>query len=256
MFELFSEERLILTRLHIPLEEVNIWSCIEGYMGRAWVNDKSEPSYGIVAVADFLYLLGIVPGELKDDLMNLIEGYGRNQIIVCHNKAWEQVIKEKFPNNHVAFMRYALHWDNEAFDQERLKGYVKSGDSLYTVVPFTLEIAESALRDSFTADFCMFFESPQAFLEHGIGCCILERDQIIAGASSYSICSRAIDITIGTLTEHRRKGLALKCAAQLILDCLERGLYPRWDAVNLESVALAEKLGYRFKEAYQVYTIK
>ena len=109
---------------------------------------------------------------------------------------------------------------------------------------------------SFTADFCMFFESPEVFLEKGIGFCIIQDDQIITGASSYSSCEGAIDITIGTINEYRRKGLAIKCASRLILACLEKGIYPRWDAANLESVALAEKLGYRFKEVYQVFTLK
>ena len=35
------------------------------------------------------------------------------------------------------------------------------------------------------------------------------------------------------------------CGAALVLTCLARGLYPSWDAANRESVALAEKLGYR-----------
>ncbi|MCR2023895.1 GNAT family N-acetyltransferase, partial [Blautia pseudococcoides] len=44
----------------------------------------------------------------------------------------------------------------------------------------------------------------------------------------------------------------LCCAAQLILDYLERGLYPSWDAQNPASVALSEKLGYHFDKEYTV----
>ena len=46
------------------------------------------------------------------------------------------------------------------------------------------------------------------------------------------------------------------CAAQLILKCLEKGWYPSWDAANLWSVALAEKLGYHRGEEYMIYEIK
>ncbi|MBK1809116.1 GNAT family N-acetyltransferase [Clostridium sp. YIM B02505] len=53
----------------------------------------------------------------------------------------------------------------------------------------------------------------------------------------------------------KQGGLALACASKLILDCLERVIYPRWDAANLESVALAEKLGYHFDKEYIVYSI-
>ena len=43
MIELFSDDRLLLTELSIPKEEVCVWSCIEGIMGRAWINDLDSP---------------------------------------------------------------------------------------------------------------------------------------------------------------------------------------------------------------------
>ena len=55
---------------------------------------------------------------------------------------------------------------------------------------------------------------------------------------------------------HRRRGLATACAAGLILACLDRGLFPSWDAANPESVGLAQKLGYRFSHEYPVWTIE
>lgn len=45
-------------------------------------------------------------------------------------------------------------------------------------------------------------------------------------------------------------------AARLILECLKRGLYPSWDAVDLRSVTLAEKLGYHMDRPYPVYSKK
>ena len=256
MMELFSGDRKILTKFSIPLEEVCIWSCIEGIMGRAWINDINEPMYGVVVVADFLFLLGQVPDVLSDDLINIMETLGKNQIIVSENPNWENMILKAFPDKIVRFMRYSFYWEPDIFDKKRLADFAQGNDDGYEVVPFTIEIAEKALHSNFTADFCIFFESPEAFLKQGIGFCIIQDDRIVAGASSYSTCDGAIDITIGTINEYRRKGLAVKCASKLILECLERGLYPRWDAANLESVALAEKLGYRFKEAYQAFAIK
>ena len=37
--------------------------------------------------------------------------------------------------------------------------------------------------------------------------------------------------------------------------CLEEGLYPSWDAQNMASVRLAEKLGYEPDRAYTVYEV-
>ena len=78
----------------------------------------------------------------------------------------------------------------------------------------------------------------------------------MSGASSYSGYQSGIEIQIDTKESYRRKGLAYICGAKLILECLERGWYPSWDAQNLCSVALAEKLGYHFDHAYPAYEIK
>ena len=57
------------------------------------------------------------------------------------------------------------------------------------------------------------------------------------------------------LEEERRKGLASITCSKLILSCLDDGLYPSWDAANMESVKLAEKLGYEFSHEYSVYCV-
>ena len=76
-----------------------------------------------------------------------------------------------------------------------------------------------------------------------------------AGASSFSTYSGGIEIEVDTRQDHRRKGLATACAARLILACLDRGWYPSWDAQNVWSVGLAEKLGYRFSHTYTAFEI-
>ena len=78
---------------------------------------------------------------------------------------------------------------------------------------------------------------------------------MVAGASSYSRYNDGIEIEIDTKTEHRRKGLASVCGAKLILECLDRDLYPSWDAQNMWSVGLAEKLGYHYSHTYTAYEI-
>lgn len=50
--------------------------------------------------------------------------------------------------------------------------------------------------------------------------------------------------------------MAAACGAALILECLKRGIYPGWDAANMESVRLAEKLGYRLKGPYYTWAVK
>ncbi len=44
-------------------------------------------------------------------------------------------------------------------------------------------------------------------------------------------------------------------SAALILRCLDEGLYPSWNAQNMKSVRLAEKLGYEFDHEYTTYEV-
>lgn len=76
-----------------------------------------------------------------------------------------------------------------------------------------------------------------------------------AGAFSYTRYLEGIEIEVDTVPEERRKHLATIVCSALILNCLEEGLYPSWDAQNMNSVHLAEKLGYEFDHEYVVYEV-
>lgn len=51
-------------------------------------------------------------------------------------------------------------------------------------------------------------------------------------------------------------GLLVSGASRLILECLDRNLSPSWDAHNMGSVRLAQKLGYHLDGAYVAYEVK
>ena len=88
-----------------------------------------------------------------------------------------------------------------------------------------------------------------------LGVVIIKDGEPVVGASSYSGYRGGIEIEIDTKEEYRRQGLAYICGAKLIMECLDRDLYPSWDAQNTWSVALAEKLGYHFDHAYTAYEV-
>ena len=84
---------------------------------------------------------------------------------------------------------------------------------------------------------------------------VIKSGRIVAGASSYTRYNEGIEIEVDTVEEERRKGLAAVASAALILRCLDEGLYPGWDAQNMNSVHLAEKLGYEFDHEYTAYEV-
>lgn len=83
----------------------------------------------------------------------------------------------------------------------------------------------------------------------------LRDGELLAGASSFVVFQGGLEIEIDTREDVRRQGLATACGAALVLMCLDRGLYPSWDAATRDSVALAEKLGYVFDHPYAIYKV-
>lgn len=94
-----------------------------------------------------------------------------------------------------------------------------------------------------------------AFLRDGRGVVVVKNGEIVSGASSYTRYREGIEIEVDTVEEERRKHLALIACSALILRCLDEGLYPSWDAQNMASVRLAEKLGYQFDHEYTAYEV-
>ena len=104
-------------------------------------------------------------------------------------------------------------------------------------------------------DFVIQYQDYNRYKKYGMGVVILKDGEPVSGASSYSGYLGGIEVEIGTREDFRRKGLACICGAKLVLECMERGLYPSWDAQNLWSAALAQKLGYHFDKEYPAYEI-
>ena len=102
-------------------------------------------------------------------------------------------------------------------------------------------------------DLVSVFGSKEEYFRLGRGFAVMKAGKVVSGASSYSRYREGIEIEIDTVEEERRKGLAGAAGAALILSCLEAGRYPSWDAQNMASVHLAEKLGYEYSHAYDVY---
>ncbi len=255
MLELSNNERHIIGSLcKTRKDDVVLRSCIEGNIGRIWVRSKGAPNCSAVVAADFCFLLGSFEEIDYEALAELLREYGRGKVIISEDKSLDSFIESRFPINFQKYKRYEFNKGLTKFDKQLLEEFGTSVEPEFTVDRMSEISYFQALKDGFTADFCSFFSSLDKFIKHGIGYVVVKNGEIIAGASSYTYCEGSIEITIGTKKDYRRKGLALACASKLILECIDRNIYPRWDAANTESVALAEKLGYRFEKEYEVYS--
>ena len=174
-------------------------------------------------------------------------------IMTPQNNEWAALIEECYPSAKKA-TRYAIK-KGTAFDRTMLKNEILKLPTGYELRKIDADIYEQCLESPATEDFVSAFDSKEKYLRLGRGMVILKDGKIVSGASSYTRYNEGIEIEVDTIEAERRKHLATIACSALILNCLDEGLYPSWDAQNINSVQLAEKLGYEFDHEYIVYEV-
>ena len=138
----------------------------------------------------------------------------------------------------------------------RLRALVETLPAGITLSRIHGELYGKCLKEEWSRDLVSCFPSCEAYEAMGLGVAAFRGNELLAGASSYARSRDAIEIEIDTREDMRNRDLASACGAALILECLERGLYPSWDAHTEISAALAEKLGYHVSHPYVVYEVE
>ncbi len=226
-------------------EETLIWSVLEGHMGRVIVEPEANPVSAQVSVGDICFFAG-VPSES-------LALTAASDELVPQNEAWCAAIECAWGDRVQKRLRYAIKKEKENFDRDRLQHYIDALPPEFELTLFDAEICEASRAEQWSRDFCSCFQSNEDFLRRGFGAAIRKDGELVSGASSYTIYNGGIEIEIDTKPAYRERGLATVCGARLILEALDRGLYPSWDAFDLRSVALAEKLGYHLSHPYTIY---
>lgn len=250
--EVKREEIPCIKHLFSDWDETMIWSCLQGCMGRAFSVVGKETKTSMIAIADFCFLAG----EPDRELIAYIPQIAKKEsiFVVPKEEVWNKYIEEVFGERQKKGERYSIKKKND-FDIEKLFQYVEKLPKGYVLKKIDEELYNKVLQEEWSKDFCATFSDYKQFEENGVGIVALFGEEIVAGASSYTFYRDGIEIEIDTKELHRRKGLATACGASLILECLKWGKYPSWDAIDLRSVALAEKLGYNKSEAYTTYFV-
>lgn len=238
-------------------DETLIWSCLQGHMGQAWADDLENPLAAQIITGDFCFFAGeaYIP-QARDLVGNIPANYASPWILMtAQNVSWHEIIEDVYQGKFEKQARYAIKKEPGVFNRSVLREYIKALPVGYTISPISESLYHWSQTENWARDFCSQFSSYADYQKHGLGYLVLYDNRPVCGASSYTYYDSGIEIEICTVDAHRRKGLAIACAAKLILECLNKGLYPSWDAANLESVALAEKLGYHLEREYVTYEI-
>lgn len=231
-------------------EDTIIYSCLQNVMGTVYTVGDSESSAAAVLGA-FCFLAGTPDKYLAG------HDYGSDFLIMTpQNEEWASMIEDTNPGKVKRRIRYAIKKEPCCFDMQKLENFASGLAQGFTLRQIDEELYHKCLENGWSRDLVSNFPVYEDFSRLGLGFVILHKDEIVSGASSYTRYREGIEIEVDTREDYRRKGLATVCGAALILSCLEKGLYPSWDAQNIHSVALAEKLGYHFDHEYPVYEME
>lgn len=253
MIELKEDEKECLKMLFAGLQDSLIQSCIQNYFGKAWVDQKENPTTGKIVVSDFAFLAGKPNGSILHCGMDGTKEHPQTLVADCTE--WFAWIEKEFAGKCRRIERYALKKEGDIFDRDTLRQYVARAKKEYEIRLMQKEDVTALMREEWSHDFCCNYKDEDDFMQRGIGVVICDQGQIVAGATSYTSYREGIEIEIITRQDHRKKGLAHASGARLILECLQRNLYPNWDARNMASVRVAKDLGYTYLAPYTVYEV-
>lgn len=246
-------EKSVLEPLFSGWEETMIYSCLQGLMGRAYADNERNPQSAQLLLGDFCFFSGKPD---KDLIRNKPSDWKSGFIImVPRDQKWASAIEEVWKSSAKKVSRYAIKKNPHGFNREHLEKIVRQVPAPFSLRMIDQELYDQIMAEPWSRDLCAQFEGYEDYKTRGIGVAAVVEGRVVSGASSYSVYREGIEIEIDTRADYRRRGAALACGAKLILECLDKGLYPSWDAQNPGSVALSEKLGYEFDYEYHVYEI-
>lgn len=232
-------------------EDTIVLSCLSGMMGRIYGDNPEEPGAALAVLGDFFFFAGRPSPEL---VRFAEEQFPPGGILIPPNEDWSVLIRNGWKGELVPSFRYATKKDPGAFHRPRLEQAAAALPSGHHLHPIDEELFSRCLEAPWSRDLVSQYRDWETYRRLGLGVAVMtEGGELVSGASSYSTYPGGIEIEIDTHPEHRRRGLACSAGAALILACLDRGWYPSWDAANRPSLALAEKLGYRFSHRYPVF---
>jgi len=216
-------------------------SVLDGTMGEAYVDNISNPKFAILMVRKYCFMSGDIE---KEDLYKIINSKLKQYTIIPSDNL-KNVIEEIFKDNINKHERYSIN-KNPVFDNKKLQEYITKIAKEYSIQEIDKNVAERIKEEK-------FINITDNYEKNGIGYYCIYNNEIIGVASSNIFYKDGIEVNIKVKDEYRRKGIATALASKLILKCLEENKKISWDAANLWSVSLAEKLGFKYDSTYIIY---
>jgi GNAT superfamily N-acetyltransferase len=222
---------------------------LEGHSGIALADDVNAPCVARLAYADVLTFGGDAEYPVASQL---VEQLPVDKGILALPHRWRDLVRGVHGGRLISIERFSF--SSEQLNLAHLTSLKARLPGWFQIKQIDIDLARQIDADSalISEDHVRNFDSPEDFVDRGLGFCVLEGNRIVSGASSYAICNKGIEIQVNTNPAYQQRGLATAVSAALLVHCLEHGIEAHWDAGNPRSVKLAERLGYRTSGSYEM----
>ena len=240
--------RIRLARLFhdCPRVDISIDCILNGQMGKAYADNLLQPRAAMLQTGAFCYFGGDVTNA---DARKMMQRFPDHTILMPSTPGWYEVFKEIHQNRVIAMDRY--QFDATPLRADHLEHLLNASPHRESILPIDEDMAGRMIEDGLLLADLTEFETGSDFAARGIGYYIPSPMGVAAVAYSSLASNDAIEISIFVQPELRRRGIATALGSQLILTALQEKRLPHWDAANLPSRALAQKLGYRYTGLYR-----
>lgn len=106
IFELEKHEMYKIAALFVDWEETILWSCLQGYMGNAFVTEQESPKSAQIVVGDFCFFAG----EANEELARHIPDSHLSEFILMipQHEMWNECIEKVWGKCAEKTKRYAI----------------------------------------------------------------------------------------------------------------------------------------------------
>ena len=229
---------------HVPNNPA-LWAVFSGHhAGQAVVDDLQKPAQCLVHTAALLTYASL--GISQEFQVKAIQHYRQTERIwLVRNQG-----DPPAPTGYRLVPRIEFYdYDAQSKTLAEFRNRIPPGAHLQTIDMELLQRCE--WRD----DMRFYCGSLENFLQHGLGICLMQRENILCEAYASALGAPYAEIGAITHEPYRGKGLAPVTVSYLI-DMLEKqGFHAYWscDQDNPASAQVARKLGFKVERPYELF---
>jgi RimJ/RimL family protein N-acetyltransferase len=243
-------KRIVNLLNEIPRLDLAVDCILDETMCSVQVDDPNDPKSLCIQMQIFWYFAGDPRTEWSQRMIAQIPPY---DFIMPSAAGWLEEIREMYGEKLQPYTRFSF--SAESLSRDRLTQLWETSPHKNLVYPMDLESIEILSSSPDTCFGIETFQSSQDFLDRGFGFVAKRDGQILGHAYSTLISKKGMEVSIWVTERQRQRGMATTLASRLLLESMDRGLEPHWDAANGESVKLAKKLGYNFTGIYDAHYV-